>query len=101
MIVKCEECGSQISDRAVACPHCGAPYTAYDSRTGGRRDNSTLRTALRDLDVPFGSLIVMTVKLLPAMLILGAIIGACVAAGIGAALEQSNLIELLQRLPVR
>lgn len=24
-LIKCYECGSQISDRATSCPHCGAP----------------------------------------------------------------------------
>lgn len=24
-MIKCEECGKEISDRAVNCPHCGAP----------------------------------------------------------------------------
>jgi hypothetical protein len=24
-LMKCEECGGQLSDRAMICPHCGAP----------------------------------------------------------------------------
>lgn len=24
-LIKCEECGKEISDRAVACPNCGCP----------------------------------------------------------------------------
>ena len=24
-LIKCEECGHDVSDKAVACPHCGAP----------------------------------------------------------------------------
>jgi len=24
-LIKCSECGKEISDRAWACPHCGAP----------------------------------------------------------------------------
>lgn len=27
-LIDCEECGNQISDKAVACPRCGAPVTA-------------------------------------------------------------------------
>ena len=27
MIIKCEECNHDVSDKAVACPHCGAPVT--------------------------------------------------------------------------
>ena len=25
---ECRECGGQVSDQAVTCPHCGAPYPA-------------------------------------------------------------------------
>lgn len=24
-LIKCDECGKQVSDKASACPHCGAP----------------------------------------------------------------------------
>jgi DNA-directed RNA polymerase subunit RPC12/RpoP len=24
-LIKCHECGNQVSDNAVACPECGAP----------------------------------------------------------------------------
>ena len=24
-LIKCSECGGQVSSRAVKCPHCGAP----------------------------------------------------------------------------
>lgn len=27
-LIKCPECGSEISDRAAACPRCGNPMTA-------------------------------------------------------------------------
>ena len=26
-LIYCQECGKQVSDRAAACPHCGAPQT--------------------------------------------------------------------------
>jgi len=28
MIKKCRECSHQVSDQAVSCPNCGAPYPA-------------------------------------------------------------------------
>lgn len=34
-LIKCTECGKEISDKAVTCPHCGAPRinnTVYVSR---------------------------------------------------------------------
>ncbi len=30
----CRECGQDISDEAVSCPHCGAPRPARDRRDG-------------------------------------------------------------------
>lgn len=27
-LIKCEECGKDISDRATSCPHCGCPQTS-------------------------------------------------------------------------
>ncbi|RPJ86705.1 MAG: zinc ribbon domain-containing protein [Acidobacteria bacterium] len=27
-LYECRECGGQVSDQAVTCPHCGAPYPA-------------------------------------------------------------------------
>ncbi|MDR2277385.1 MAG: ribosomal protein L7/L12 [Vagococcus sp.] len=29
-LIKCEECGKEISDKASSCPHCGCPLTQYD-----------------------------------------------------------------------
>ncbi len=28
MIIKCSECGGVVSDKAAACPHCGAPVAS-------------------------------------------------------------------------
>jgi hypothetical protein len=27
-LIKCKECGQQVSSRALKCPHCGAPASA-------------------------------------------------------------------------
>ena len=27
-LIKCSECGNQVSDKATACPNCGAPVAA-------------------------------------------------------------------------
>ena len=30
-LIKCSECGNEISDKASACPHCGSPvYMLFD-----------------------------------------------------------------------
>lgn len=31
-LIACEECGKQISDKATACPHCGAPTRVTDTQ---------------------------------------------------------------------
>lgn len=25
-LIKCKECGTEVSDKATSCPKCGAPY---------------------------------------------------------------------------
>ena len=35
-LIKCYECEKEISDKAPACPHCGAPK-------GGKKDEDLLR----------------------------------------------------------
>lgn len=32
-MIKCTECGKEISDKATACPHCGCPMTEILSAT--------------------------------------------------------------------
>ncbi|MDR7193367.1 hypothetical protein [Luteimonas terrae] len=32
-LTQCEECGREISDRAVACPHCGVPRATATANT--------------------------------------------------------------------
>ena len=32
-IIKCSECGKEISDKASMCPNCGCPVSAMESET--------------------------------------------------------------------
>ena len=32
-LVKCRECGDQVSDQAHSCPHCGVPDPGMDMET--------------------------------------------------------------------
>jgi TM2 domain-containing membrane protein YozV len=34
MIIKCLECGGQVSDKALVCPHCGFPLRANVATPG-------------------------------------------------------------------
>ena len=33
MLIKCKECNHQISDQAIACPHCGYPLKSFSKNT--------------------------------------------------------------------
>jgi hypothetical protein len=35
-LTKCSECGGEVSDRALMCPHCGAPRGRIGARMYGR-----------------------------------------------------------------
>lgn len=40
MLMKCSECGGKVSDKASACPHCGAPveFSGGKTRRGDEED---------------------------------------------------------------
>ena len=40
-LIKCSECGKEVSDKATACPNCGAPPSGVKTRLGG--ENTPLR----------------------------------------------------------
>lgn len=31
-LIKCKECGKEISDQAYTCPHCGCPMDLYHAK---------------------------------------------------------------------
>lgn len=43
MLIRCDECGQTISDKASACPHCGAPGLRF-------REGESVDVALPDSD---------------------------------------------------
>ena len=40
-LIKCSECAKEVSDKATACPNCGAPIGS--ERTPQRRGNTAVR----------------------------------------------------------
>ena len=38
-LINCHECGKEISDRAVACPHCGCPIEADNKNIEYKKTN--------------------------------------------------------------
>ena len=50
-LIECSECGGRVSDKAAACPHCGAPPTvlAPASRSNLGQDSPDIRAVGRQL----------------------------------------------------
>ena len=42
-MIKCTECGKEISDKATACPHCGCPMTEILSATKENKKEESLQ----------------------------------------------------------
>jgi phage FluMu protein Com len=47
-LIKCQECGKEVSDKAFTCPHCGYPinstYSLQTTDTGEYIEKSLLKT---------------------------------------------------------
>lgn len=43
-LIACPDCGGQVSDQAVACPHCGRPLRSMPSPEGLRREARFLQS---------------------------------------------------------
>ncbi|MBM4031235.1 MAG: zinc ribbon domain-containing protein [Planctomycetes bacterium] len=46
-LVRCAECGREVSDRAESCPQCGFPLSASPDMVGGRQIRGIEKTAKR------------------------------------------------------
>ncbi len=42
-LIKCPECGKDVSEKATACPGCGAPPLGSSGRASDDRDNTSVR----------------------------------------------------------
>jgi hypothetical protein len=40
-LINCSECGKEISDKAVACPHCGAPVEKVFDETDAQKNETS------------------------------------------------------------
>lgn len=43
-LIACPDCGGQVSDQALACPHCGRPLQTVPSLQVLRREAHTLQS---------------------------------------------------------
>ncbi len=41
-LIKCDECGKQVSDKASACPHCGAPVEKEKTKNNNIVNNDKM-----------------------------------------------------------
>lgn len=48
-LLKCPECGKEVSDAASSCPHCGRPI----------RDQKSSKMTIRVLSLLFGALLIL------------------------------------------
>ena len=47
-LIKCSECGRQVSDKAESCPQCGAPIaSALETEAAGAKLRTTQQTSTR------------------------------------------------------
>ena len=45
-LIKCSECGNSVSDKAVTCPHCGAPISrAKETAAAGQALTTVQQTS--------------------------------------------------------
>jgi uncharacterized OB-fold protein len=47
MLIRCPECGKEISDKVEACPNCGAPQPALERTSMLVRQSVTRRRVVR------------------------------------------------------
>ena len=83
-LISCPECGREISDKAPACPHCGAPTKVADKNEEERKK---ARTKQRANTQGFGCLLI----------IIGVILAA-VTGGVGGIVAAVGLIVLIYGL---
>lgn len=58
-LIKCPECGQQISDKAEKCPHCGLPSAYFNKKSDNKGEEinySNIRNILISFDSDFNDL---------------------------------------------
>ena len=82
-LIKCPDCEGALSDGARLCPHCGWEKGTYLDGKGKVRTVLPHRISVADVDLPFWSIVKMTIKWavasVPAVLLLALIVVFAVA----------------------
>ena len=61
-LIKCPDCEGALSDGARLCPHCGWEKGAFLDAKGKVRTVSPHRISVADVDLPFWSIVKVTMK---------------------------------------
>jgi hypothetical protein len=61
-LIKCPDCEGPLSDGARLCPHCGWEKGTYLDAKGKVRTVLPFRISVADVDVPFWSIVKITIK---------------------------------------
>lgn len=48
-LIKCSECGGQVSDKAASCPHCGAPISRAKETSAAGQELTTIQQTSKKL----------------------------------------------------
>lgn len=50
-LIKCPECGKEISDQAASCPNCGCPMKETNSDSGSNNSGKKIEISIKKPDV--------------------------------------------------
>ena len=56
-LIKCYECGKEISDKAPSCPQCGAPKLVAANKGSGSKKTPNLAKYLKPIGIGLGVII--------------------------------------------
>jgi DNA-directed RNA polymerase subunit RPC12/RpoP len=74
VLIKCSECSKEVSDKATACPHCGAPIAAQPVPVSAPQERPVHVQVVKEKSNTWKWVIGVPVGLVIAFLIFGALI---------------------------
>ncbi len=57
-LIKCYECGKEISDKAPSCPHCGAPKLVAAKKGSGSKKTPTFAKYIKPIGIGLGIIVI-------------------------------------------
>jgi len=74
-LIDCDECGSEISDRALSCPRCGTPLREPQPQMPYREENRKLGSAAKFFGLALLALGLFMTGTIPILGVIIAIVG--------------------------